>query len=141
MPKGSAFSTAALRRAWCEQKMTMDEMATRFGISRRMIQYHAKNQGWPKRKPVNRLARLTPEAVKPMWDFGLTSEDIASLLGVTHHAVNAFAYRRGWKRGKGWHSAGKRTLSEWREYQLQIGLKAAAQREQAVARRKFGRAV
>ncbi|MDD7973430.1 hypothetical protein [Roseinatronobacter alkalisoli] len=135
MPRDVKVSLALLRRAWEDTTQTSTQIAERFGMSRRTLGKIAKAQGWMKRSRRNVRVKLTPDMVKPMWDFGLISQDIGAYLGVTHHAVNTLAYRHGWRRGKGWHNTGRRTLSEWCEVQLRKAMEQAAKADQDAARR------
>lgn len=111
MGRSVVVSLAALRRAWDDRSLTVPEVAARFAIAPRTVQKLARANGWPPRSSRKRSARLTPGLVRPLWDAGLRCADIAVLLGAGEDAVQAVAWRAGWRRGRGW--IARVTLADW----------------------------
>lgn len=129
MPKDVKVSLHFLRLAWADPSHTVPEIARHFGMSTRTLHRIVKLQGWTPRTSRPRSAVLTALQVKPLWDAGLRCCDIAVILGSSTRAVQAAAWRAGWRRFKGWRPA--LTLDDWRQDQLAARMRETVERGRA----------
>lgn len=134
MPREVKVSLSRLRLAWADRSKTAPEIARDFGMSVRTLQGIVKGQGWPPRTARQRCAVLTPEAVRPLWEVEMRCCDIAVLLGSSTAAVQAVAWRAGWRRFKGWRP--KMSLDQYLQARMAERMATVAAEEMRVHRRR-----
>lgn len=96
-PRRKDYDEPAFRAAWMDPRLTIKDIARRYGVVPSCIHSNAMRRGFPPRLPyLVREAYDTPK-VKEMWhDPNVSVREIADGLGVSVAAVSRAAKRRGW---------------------------------------------
>lgn len=121
-------STADVRRAWCDQDMTLPQAAASVGMSVDTLRDRAAMLGLPSRcMGRQKVIRPHQEAeFRVMWRLGISARLIGQHFGgASYFAVVSTAARLGLPaRGAGYRPP--MTLDEYRDHRLAVAMKAAA---------------
>jgi hypothetical protein len=131
--RGRRMSEAEFRRLWLSRDVTMEDIARIIGTTASAVYWRAHVRGLGS-KPRARKLEWTAE-MTAMWHAGVCSRDMAAAAGVAPSTIS----RRAKAAGMPPRCTGYRplmTLAEWREAQMAERMRAVAERESAIERKR-----
>lgn len=127
MPRDVIVSISALRASYGDRTRSTAQIAAAFGMSTRTLHKIAKQHGWAPRPTRKISAKVSLDALRPLWLAGLSAKNIGQMIGTSTQAVQAYAWRHGLRRPRGWRPTC--TIEQYREQNLAERMAEAAKRE------------